>query len=158
MTDTPIQKEFMKLISRNYGIITAVLHTYIDMDDMPDVQQNILLRAWKGYANFKGDSKFSTWLHKVAVNVAVDHLRSKRLSAKRKLVDIPETEDSYGEWWEVFEKAFQWLTDMEQELLSLYIHTSLSGPKTAKILKMPTASVYYKLNKIKEGIRRTYPK
>lgn len=149
MIDTPIQKEFMKLISSNYGIITAALHTYIDLDDMPDVQQNILLRAWKGYHTFKGDGKFSTWLHRVAVNTAVDHLR-----ARRTIVEVPVYEEPQPD---ILEMAFTWLTEMEREMVALYIQTSLSGPKTAKLLRLPVASFYYKLNKIKQSIRRTYP-
>lgn len=149
MTDGPIQKEFMKLISSNYGIITAVLHTYIDLDDMPDVQQNILLRAWKGYASFKGDGKFSTWLHRVAVNTAVDHLRARRTVVASVTYEDPTPD--------LLEMAFTWLTEMEREMVALYIQTSLSGPKTAKLLRLPVASFYYKLNKIKQSIRRTYP-
>lgn len=139
----------MKLISSNYGIITAVLNTYIEREDMPDVQQNILLRAWKGYLTFKGDSKFSTWLHKVAVNTAVDHLR-----ARRTIVEVPVYEDPGPD---LLEMAFTWLTEMEREMVALYIQTSLSGPKTARLLRLPVASFYYKLNKIKQSIRRTYP-
>lgn len=151
--DGPIQKQFMKRISSNYGIITAVLHTYIDAEHMPDVQQNILLRAWRNYHTFNGQSKFSTWLHKVAVNTAIDHLRAQRLAAKRKMIDIPVQENNYNDLYLLMEKGFKWLSEIEQEILALYIHTSLSGPKTAKILDMPVSSVYDKLNKIKQKIK-----
>lgn len=149
MTDTPIQKEFMKLISSNYGIITNVLNTYVDIEHHADVQQDILLRAWKGYPAFKGESKFSTWLHRVAVNTAVDHLRARRT------IDAPITYEDPGP--DLLEIAFTWLTEMEREMVALYIQTSLSGPKTAKLLRLPVASFYYKLNKIKQSIRKTYP-
>lgn len=151
--DGSIQKDFMKKISSNYGIITAVLNTYVKVEHMADVQQNILLRAWKSYPTFAGQSKFSTWLHRIAVNTAIDHLRAKRLADKRKTIAIPVYDNTHNEWYALFEKAFKWLTDKEQELLLLYIRTSLSGPKTAKILNMPVSSVYDKLNKIKEKIK-----
>lgn len=149
MTDTPVQKEFMKLISSNYGIITNVLNAYIDREDMQDVQQNILLRAWKGYPTFKGDGKFSTWLHRVAVNTAVDHLRAKRVEVEPITYEDPTPD--------LLEIAFTWLSEVEREMVALYLHTALSGPKTAKLLRLPVASFYYKLNKIKDAIRRTYP-
>lgn len=139
----------MKLISSNYGIITNVLNTYLAREDHADVQQDILLRAWKGYPAFKGESKFSTWLHRVAVNTAVDHLR-----ARRTVVEVPDYEEHGPDLLEV---AFTWLTEMEREMVALYLHTSLSGPKTAKLLRLPVASFYYKLNKIKDNIRRTSP-
>lgn len=152
--DGPMQKDFMKQISNNYGIIIAVLNMYIKVEHMPDVQQDILLRAWKAYPAFKGHSKFSTWLHKVAVYTAVDHLRAQRLADKRKAIEFPIYDNKHNDWYELFEKAFQWLTDIEQELISLYIYTSLSGPKTAKILNIPVSTVYDKLRRIKQKIKQ----
>ncbi len=43
-----------------------------------DVCQEVWLSAWKNLGKFRGDSKFTTWIHPIAVRKAIDHLRGRR--------------------------------------------------------------------------------
>ncbi|MFT6810050.1 MAG: DNA-directed RNA polymerase specialized sigma24 family protein [Saprospiraceae bacterium] len=63
--DQKRETTFINLIQEHAGIIFKVIHLYIDdEEDQKDVHQEILIQAWKSYGNFKGKSKFSTWLTK----------------------------------------------------------------------------------------------
>lgn len=51
-------------------------------DDLEDIIQEVFLQVHRSIHNFRGRSKFSTWLHRVAVNVALQHIRRKRSTLK----------------------------------------------------------------------------
>jgi RNA polymerase sigma-70 factor (ECF subfamily) len=50
----------------------------IDHDDTDDVLQNTFIKAWKGMANFREESKFYTWLYRIATNESISFLRQKK--------------------------------------------------------------------------------
>ncbi|PHR66108.1 MAG: RNA polymerase subunit sigma-70 [Idiomarina sp.] len=64
---------------RVYGL---VLRLAADHDAAQDVTQEVFIQLWKNLERFRGESKFSTWLHTVATRVAITELRkqTKRLS------------------------------------------------------------------------------
>ena len=68
---------FLADVNQNIGIVHRVCHTYFPRDAMEreEVFQDIMYQLWKSYPQFKGESKFSTWMHKVALNTAITHIR-----------------------------------------------------------------------------------
>ena len=60
---------------RVYGICLSMLK---DRSDAEDLTQQVFLRVFQKIATFRGDSRFSTWLHRVTVNAVLMHLRRKR--------------------------------------------------------------------------------
>lgn len=64
---------------RVYGL---VLRLAADQDAAQDVTQEVFIQLWKNLERFRGESKFSTWLHTVATRVAITELRkqTKRLN------------------------------------------------------------------------------
>jgi RNA polymerase sigma-70 factor (ECF subfamily) len=58
-----------------------------------DLTQEAFLQLFRKIATFRGESAFSTWLHRLAVNVVLMHLRKKGLNQ----VSLDETENSQGE-------------------------------------------------------------
>ncbi len=58
-----------------YWVVRHIVGTHEDTDD---VMQNTFLKVWKKLDEFRGDSKISTWLHRVAVNEAIDYLRRQK--------------------------------------------------------------------------------
>ena len=49
--------------------------------DVDDVMQSAYLRAFRGWSEFQARSTSATWLYRIAVNTAIDHLRGRRRSA-----------------------------------------------------------------------------
>src|SRR5688572_16497424 len=48
-----------------------------DRHEAEDIAQDAFIRAYRGLAGFKGKSKFSSWLHQIALNLCRDHLKKR---------------------------------------------------------------------------------
>jgi RNA polymerase sigma factor (sigma-70 family) len=63
------EKEFLSLLNEHQKIIYKLVHLYTSTaEDKKDAYQEIVLQAWKGFPNYKRESKFSTWLYRVCLN------------------------------------------------------------------------------------------
>lgn len=70
---------------RVYGLCLRVLG---NPDDAADAAQDALIVVARKLGSFRGDARFTTWLHRVTMNVCYDHLRAaKRRPAVRRLAD-----------------------------------------------------------------------
>ena len=75
------QKEFSKLVKENQGLIIKVSRLYTNsLEDEQDLFQEIVLQLWRSYDSFKGQSKISTWMYRVALNTAITLFRKKTKS------------------------------------------------------------------------------
>jgi RNA polymerase sigma-70 factor, ECF subfamily len=63
------------------------------MDDADLLTQDVFVRAWQRLGSFRGESRFATWLHRVAVNVIIEHRRS---SARRSWLEADDEDAVAG--------------------------------------------------------------
>src|SRR5258707_7229162 len=68
-----------------YAMALSLLHNEPDAED---VAQEAFLKAFRNLANFRGESKFSTWLISITLNEALGRLRRKK-NAKMESLDVP---------------------------------------------------------------------
>jgi RNA polymerase sigma-70 factor (ECF subfamily) len=47
-------------------------------DDAMDITQEVFIRAYRALSSFKGNARFSTWLHRITVNAGIDYIRRRR--------------------------------------------------------------------------------
>jgi RNA polymerase sigma-70 factor (ECF subfamily) len=94
------EQEFIQLLNKHQNIIHKVCSVYMnDYADKEDLFQEVTLQAWKAYASFRGDAKFSTWLYRVALNTAITFYRKEKnkyplLQQKRYLKFLKATTQS----------------------------------------------------------------
>lgn len=75
------QDVFLDLLQPNAGIIHKVIRLYADdPEDRQDLYQEIVCQAWGAWQRFEGNSKFSTWLYRVALNTALTFDKRRRRS------------------------------------------------------------------------------
>lgn len=75
---------FRTLYDRNVDQIYRLAYRMAGGDDLArDVTQEAFLRAWERLSQFRGDAAFSTWLHAIAVSVALNELRKVDRHRKR---------------------------------------------------------------------------
>jgi RNA polymerase sigma-70 factor, ECF subfamily len=89
------EEDFDELVRRNQQRIFRLLMALLRDEDAADtLTQECFLRAYKKRASFRGESSVDTWVYRIAVNLARDHIRNKRQGFwKRLFRDGKESED-----------------------------------------------------------------
>ena len=82
---------FSELVRRHQDeVFTLAVRLVGDRDTAADVSQEALIRAWRALPKFRGDAKFSTWLHRIVVNTAWSVRRSQRRHIAASLGEVKE--------------------------------------------------------------------
>lgn len=74
-------------------ILSIALHYVGNTEDARDIYQEVFLRVYRALPGFRGDSKFSTWLHKIATNVCLTHRQRSRRRRHESIDQGFETQD-----------------------------------------------------------------
>lgn len=145
------EKEFVQLIEDYGGIIYKVTRIYAaNRDDEQDLRQEVIYQAWRSFESFKGDSQFSTWLYRVALNTALTHQRKKEVS----------TSEGFAEDWQVApqgdERArlmrhIRALNDAEKLVIMLHLD-GYSNEEIALIAGLSKNHLAVKLHRVKEKL------
>ena len=78
---------FEQLVFRyDRQILSLALHYVQNPDDARDVYQEVFMRVFRALKGFRGESKFSTWLHRIATNVCLTH-RSRTRRHRHESID-----------------------------------------------------------------------
>lgn len=128
-------------------------------NDIQELYQDIIIQLWKSYPKFRGESKFSTWLYRIAINTALMSLsRPKRALEYRDVelhnLQVPDEDDTglKDEQQEQMYLAIQQLNDIEKSIVMLYLEDS-SYDEMEDILGISNATLRVKMNRIKEKLR-----
>lgn len=89
------QEAFTALVRRHDRLLRFVLQRYLtDPEAVQEVINDTFIRAFRGLSAFRGDSKFSTWLCKIATSQAITRLRTRRYATWESLDDaVPGWQD-----------------------------------------------------------------
>lgn len=84
---------FDLLVRKYQNRVVALIGRYLhDWSECQDVAQETFLRAYRALGNFRGDAQFSTWLHRIAVNTAKNHLVAHKRRPPGEDIDIDDAE------------------------------------------------------------------
>lgn len=138
-----------------YKVCRMYAYTVADRDDL---FQEIVIQLWKAYPKFKGASKLSTWLYRVALNTAITGLRKKKdFIESREPAQLPEHiyDENTGREEELqqLHKAIEQLNQVEKAIVMLYMEDR-SYEEMEEILGMSTGNLRVKMNRIKEKLRQ----
>ena len=161
------EEGFLRLVDQHRGIIRKVAFGYTSgMADQRDLTQEIMLQLWKAYPRYSPDRPFSTWMYRIAFNVAISFLR-RNTRPIRQTVALEEIEhelpaESTGsqdvdERIALLQKAIATLDPLNRALLLLYLDDH-SYRDIAAILGITETNVATKLSRLKERLRETLTK
>ncbi len=155
-----MEKEFLEIIRANQGIIHKVCNIYCDNeDDRKDLFQEILAQLWKSYPSFRKESKFTTWMYRVALNTAITSFKKirrlpgfSRLSGESLLIaddlQFPEQEENIL----LLKQAVARLSGIEKSIILLFLENK-SYEEIADITGITQNYVRVKMNRIKKKLR-----
>lgn len=88
---------FDQLVVAHLPVVWRVVYRIVrHPDDAQDVAQEVFLTAWQSLAAFRGDARFSTWLHQIAVSRALNHVEraAEKLRRRSRSIDMPSGSSS----------------------------------------------------------------
>jgi RNA polymerase sigma-70 factor (ECF subfamily) len=156
-----LEKEFLQIIQKNQGIIHKVCNIYCDFEeDRNDLFQEIVAQLWKSYPSFRSDSKFSTWMYRVALNTAITSFKkNKRRPDQSSLTydNFQIAEEKYDSETEEnikqLHRAVGQLTGVEKSIVLLYLENKKYG-EIAEITGITQNYVRVKMNRIKKKLKK----
>lgn len=156
MEKETIDKEFLSMIQQNEKIIYKVASFYADADNpIADLYQEVIINVWKGYPTFKGDSKPSTWIYRIALNTCISFFRRRKVSTSylEILPELGEQIDHNDDQLQELYVMINRLGRLERALVLLYLEDK-SYKEMAEIMGMTVTNVATKLNRIKDKLRK----
>ena len=110
--------DFAELVRRHQSHVFAILFRYErDHQRLEDLAQETFLKAWRGLGQFDGRAPFQHWLSRIAVHVALDHVR--RRQRRRNEVALPELGEDALEWLHVDDGQNELQTNQAREILAV---------------------------------------
>lgn len=93
------QNAYAELVQRYQNFVFTIVLRYVkSREDAEEVSQDVFIKAYRSLANFKGASKFSTWLYTICTTTCITFLRKKKLDVhsldNEKVFEVADNVDS----------------------------------------------------------------
>ncbi len=155
-----LEHKFVTELEDNQNIVHKVCSLYTsNREAHNDLFQEITIQLWRAYPKFRGESKFSTWMYRVALNTAITLYRKskKRIKTqdydsvifKIKSDDYDPTEEQQ---LQLMYKAVRQLGDIEKALVFLYLEDK-DYREISETLGISEVNARVKMNRIKTKLR-----
>lgn len=154
-----IQETFMQLLDEYKAIIYKIAAVYaVTEESQKDLFQEITINLWTAYGTFRGESKVSTWLYRIALNTAITNYRRNKHYQKQvdlahqEVMDLPNyTEVDWSEEAGLLQKAIQKLNALDKAVILLYLEEK-SYQEISAVTGISQAAVGMRVKRIKEKL------
>jgi RNA polymerase sigma-70 factor, ECF subfamily len=134
-------RAFDELVRRYRDAIVGLVRRYVKApDDAEDVAQKAFVRAFEKIEGFRGESSFRTWLHRIAVNLALNHIRGQDRLQPLELDDVAAFTGSLGterlvaaEVWRKVHERLAELPPKQRLVVELRLFHELSFKEVAAV-------------------------
>ena len=153
---------FRKLVERHrdraYALAFRMLGSATDAEE---AAQDAFLRAWRALPQFRGESAFSTWLHRIVVRRALDRrvtLKSRRAreTSLEEAADPVAPEEPDAALQRRLDRLLDQLSEMQRTVVLLYYYEDRSVEEVSRILEMPEGSVKTHLHRARAALREAW--
>lgn len=162
MTAVADEELFTRLLDQHAGIIRKVAFGYSStFSDRQDLTQEITLQLWRAYPRYSPDRPFSTWMYRIALNVAISFLRRHTRPGQQTLSleenEIEPVDESVAtvepdERLALLQQVIASLPALDRGLMLLYLDDH-SYREIGAILGLTETNVATKLNRLKQRVR-----
>lgn len=157
------KQDFLNIIEGNKRIIFKICNSYCsNADDREDLAQEIIYQLWKSWASFNADFKLSTWMYRVALNVAISFYRKEKKSQNLVLMGehlielVDENPDIALEAnILVLQEFINQLNTLDKALMILYLEEK-PHKEIAEIMGISTSNVATKIGRIKQQLKQKF--
>ncbi|MDG1037877.1 MAG: RNA polymerase sigma factor [Polaribacter sp.] len=155
-----LETKFLSDFEQNQNIAHKICRVYTtNQSAHNDLFQEITIQLWKNYPKFRGDSKFSTWMYRVALNTAISLYRKStktiktqdigEIAYKIKATDYDNTEEVQ---LKALYKAIHKLNDIDKALIFLYLEDK-PYKEISETLGISSVNARVKMNRAKDKLK-----
>lgn len=179
LTDTEIIKRVLHGEQALYGqlvqryqqfVFTLVLRFTDNREDAEEISQDIFVKAYRSLADFRGESKFSTWLYTIVRTSCITFLRKKKLATtsidnERTFVTLENRESSFSanlveqkSRHAVVTSAIRQLSPDDAQLITLFYKGEQSLEEIGRIMGYDPNTVKVKLHRARHRLKEKLEK
>jgi RNA polymerase sigma-70 factor (ECF subfamily) len=179
LTDTEIiarvlkgEQQLYSLIVERYQnyVFTLVLRMIESREDAEEVSQDIFVKAYRSLADFRGDSKFSTWLYTIVRTSSITFLRKKKLDTQsldneKTFIQVENQESAFKaniieqkSRHAMVNEAIQMLSPDDAQVITLFYKGEQSLEEMGKILGQDPNTVKVKLYRARQRLKEKMEK
>jgi RNA polymerase sigma factor (sigma-70 family) len=156
-----LEHSFVTQLEQNQNIVHKICRLYTnDSDAHNDLFQEIAIQLWRAFPKFRGDSKFSTWMYRVALNTAITlyrkskrRVRTQDFEGVRFKIKADEYDDTVEEQLTLMYAAVKDLNDIDKALVFLYLEDK-NYKEISSTLGISEVNARVKMNRIKGKLRK----
>ena len=162
MTAHDTRDAFGTLLQRHRGIVFKIANSYArHAEDRDDLAQEIAARLWHAYPKYDPARSFSTWMYRIALNVAISRLREQSVRGRHDVVPLDETHEAvdghaidheHEQHIRLLQDFIQRQAPLDRALLLLYLEERPQR-EIAEILGIGESNVSTKIGRLKQRIR-----
>ena len=165
------QNAYAGLVNRYQAyVFTLVLRMIKSREDAEEVAQDVFIKAYRSLADFRGESKFSTWLYTIANTTSITFLRKKKLEVhslnNEKVFEVADSRDS-GLRANIVEQksrvnmvneAIAMLSPDDAEIITLFYKAEQNLEEISRILRLETNTAKVRLHRARTRLKEKMEK
>jgi RNA polymerase sigma factor (sigma-70 family) len=162
MVTPEFQNRFQTLLDEHKKILYKVCNLYCrNRDDREDLAQEIVIQLWRSFASFDERVQFSTWMYRVALNVAISFYRRESTRAKHvisddeKLLNAIDESANQSEGLRLLYEFIATLDPMNKALILLYLDGN-NYQEIAGVLGISESNVATKISRLKKIMKQQF--
>ena len=157
------QADLLQLIEENKRILYKIAGSYCrNAGDREDLIQEMIFQLWRSGERFDDQHKFSTWMYRIALNVAISFYRKAGRGGLRVELgadlDLADPHDGGGELEDrvaLLRRFIGELGELDKALMILYLE-SKSYKEMAEILGITETNVATKISRVKDQLKQKF--
>jgi RNA polymerase sigma factor (sigma-70 family) len=162
MTTILRQQEFQTLVDQHKKILYKVCNSYCrNREDREDLAQEIVVQLWRSFESFDERARFSTWMYRIALNVAISAYRRESartryiLSDEGQLLNAIDEKTHQSDEIQALHRAIAALNPLDKALVLLYLDGN-SYQDIAAVLGISETNVATKISRMKQRMRQEF--
>ena len=162
MTTADLQESFQTLMEEHKKILYKVCNSYCkDRGAREDLAQEILVQLWRSFGYFDGRCRFSTWMYRIALNVAISFYRREStrsrhvISGEERVLEVADAKGSEPREVGLLYEFIDRLDPLNKALMLLYLDEN-SYQQIGDVLGITETNVATKINRLKRKMKDEY--
>ncbi|MBO5133845.1 MAG: sigma-70 family RNA polymerase sigma factor [Bacteroidaceae bacterium] len=152
-----LELEFEQMVREHKNTIYTVCFMFSkDADEVNDFFQEVLINLWKGFQDFKGESKMATWIWRVSFNTCISQERKKKRTFSVPLemgIDLFNDQDEDTRQIRQLYQRIHQLKPFDRAIVLLWLE-GISYDEIAAIVGITVKNVSVRLYRIKEELKK----